>query len=56
LDRTTSLHRLIADTPPGFVTDHINGDTLDNRRANLRHATYGENRRNTRASRAAAAR
>lgn len=54
--RTVGLHRVIAGTPKGLVTDHINGNTYDNRRANLRHATYGENRKNTAASRAAAAR
>lgn len=30
------LHRLIVDAPFGKVVDHINGDTLDNRKANLR--------------------
>lgn len=30
------MHRLIAGTPPGLMTDHINGNTLDNQRHNLR--------------------
>lgn len=40
------LHRVIAETPAGMETDHINGDGLDNRRANLRHATRSQNRSN----------
>lgn len=37
------MHRVIARTPPGMDTDHINGDPLDNRRANLRHASRAQN-------------
>jgi hypothetical protein len=41
------MHRLIAQTPVGYETDHINGDGLDNRRANLRTATRSQNAANT---------
>lgn len=37
------MHRLIAGTPAGLATDHINNDGLDNRRANLRRATWTQN-------------
>jgi len=40
------LHRMIARTPKGKVTDHINGDTLDNRKENLRICEQPENSRN----------
>jgi hypothetical protein len=33
------LHRILKQTPKEFQTDHINGDTLDNRLDNLRNVT-----------------
>ncbi len=43
-----SMHRLILPTPPDKIVDHINGDGLDNRRANLRIATHQQNSFNVR--------
>lgn len=42
------MHREILGTPKGQFTDHISGDTLDNRRANLRVATAAQNAQNSR--------
>ncbi len=41
-----SLHRVIAGTPAGMVTDHIDGDTLNNVRSNLRVCTHSQNSMN----------
>lgn len=40
------MHRFIMNIPKGMSTDHINHDRLDNRKANLRACTRGENVRN----------
>lgn len=37
------LHHHVLRPPPGMVIDHINGDPLDNRRQNLRVASWREN-------------
>ena len=40
------MHRIVNNTPLSRETDHINGNILDNRRANLREATHIENSQN----------
>lgn len=42
------MHREIMAAPPGFVVDHKNHDTLDNRKENLRVCSATENSWNTR--------
>lgn len=37
------MHREIINVPCGIYTDHINGDTLDNRKENLRLCTHQQN-------------
>ena len=43
---TVYLHRIIVDAPPGMDVDHINHNTLDNRRSNLRIASRSLNNMN----------
>lgn len=40
------LHRFLLGAEPGTTVDHINGDGLDNRRANLRFASLSQNGHN----------
>lgn len=42
------MHQAIMPPEPGFLTDHWDGNGLDNRRANLRYAVYGQNAANSR--------
>lgn len=44
--RLIRMHNFLMNTPPKMVTDHINGDRLDNQRANLRICSHAENQRN----------
>ena len=40
------LHRFIIDAPEGYEVDHVNCNTLDNRKTNLRLCTRTQNSRN----------
>jgi len=40
------LHRFLMDAQPGQVLDHINGDSLDNRKSNLRFCSHRQNMAN----------
>lgn len=46
--RKAHMHRIILNAPQGMEVDHINGNGLDNRRANLRLATRQQNGQNQR--------
>lgn len=42
-DRMVLMHRMIMNAPKGVAVDHINHDTFDNRKMNLRICTQAEN-------------
>lgn len=52
--RLLGMHRMILGDPDGSLVDHANGNTLDNRRCNLRLATRGQNNANRRSAGCAA--
>lgn len=41
-----AMHRLVVSAPEGMAVDHINGNTLDNRKENLRIVTIQANSEN----------
>lgn len=50
ITHTVRMHRQIMEPPPHLVVDHIDGNGLNNTRANLRICTDGENLGNRRVS------
>ncbi len=46
--QTVWMHRYIFPSPEGMCVDHIDNNSLDNRKANLRFATPAQNARNRR--------
>jgi hypothetical protein len=46
-----AMHRLITDAPKHMLVDHVNHDTLDNRKINLRVVTRMENNQNLKGAR-----
>jgi hypothetical protein len=48
IHKSVPMHRLIINPPAEMDTDHRNGDTLDNRRSNLRACTSTQNNANRR--------
>jgi hypothetical protein len=46
--KTVYMHRVVANTPHGMHTDHIDGNGLNNTRSNLRAVTAAQNQHNQR--------
>ena len=44
--KTTLMHRVVLNAPDGMDVDHINHNTLDNQKSNIRICTNNENMRN----------
>ena len=44
---TVKLHRVIMSAQKGDIIDHIDGDTLNNQRSNLRFCTNSQNQHNS---------
>lgn len=46
LNKSIHIHRIITNCPDGLVVDHLNHDTLDNRKKNLKVCTQQDNMQN----------
>lgn len=49
VEASIKLHRLVMNAKPRELVDHKNGNTLDNRKENLRIVTYSQNNANRKA-------